>query len=458
MNRLVSFLVVLPCVCCLATVASADLIGHWTFDEGFADTVGDFEGVAEGDAAISAESKFGAGALEVDGDMDYVDLGEAGKDFDFAGDLTVSAWVRPDDVGDDDDIIIGKAWDGGQTPFWLMLLNEDTARVGHYEDGHQGVDGQMQDGGTFLDGEWHMVTGVVVDQGGTADYLLYIDGSPVAENLSSEDVNPFGTTNTWIGGIDENGGSKWFSGLIDDLRLYDEALDETAIQALMQGSETVLLPGDANMDLEFNQLDLVMVQVSAKYLTGEPATWGEGDWNGAPGGSPGDPPQGDGLFNQVDIIAALGPSHYLTGPYAAIGETGQLDDGQTSIVYNADSGEVAVDAPVGTELTSVNIESAAAIFTGDAAQNLGGSFDNDSDTNIFKATFGSSFGSISFGQVAQAGLSEDLVLNDLTVVGSLAGGGDLGDVDLVYVPEPAAMVLLGMGLAGALLTQRRRRA
>ena len=89
---------------------------------------------------------------------------------------------------------------------------------------------------------------------------------------------------------------------------------------------------------------------------------------------------------------------------------------------------------------------------------MGGSFDNDADNNIFKATFGSSFGSLSFGNVAQAGLSKDFVLNDLTVVGSLAGGGDLGAVDLIYVPEPSAMVLLGMGLAGALLAQWRPRA
>ena len=84
------------------------------------------------------------------------------------------------------------------------------------------------------------------------------------------------------------------------------------------GSEASLLQaGDADQDLDFDQLDLVLVQQGAKYLTNEPATWSEGDWNGAPGGQPGSPPTGDGLFNQLDIIAALAPGHYLTGPYAA---------------------------------------------------------------------------------------------------------------------------------------------
>jgi hypothetical protein len=186
----------------------------------------------------------------------------------------------------------------------------------------------------------------------------------------------------------------------------------------------------------------VQVQVAAKYLTGETATWGEGDWNGAPGGNAQSPPAGDGQFNQLDIVAALGAGKYLTGRYAAIAPSGSRGDGQTSIIYNASTGELAVDAPAGTELTSINIDSAAAIFTGHAAQNLGGSFDNDSDSNIFKATFGSSFGSLSFGNVAQPGLGEQFVRNDLTVVGSLAGGGALGNVDLIYIPEPTAATLL----------------
>jgi hypothetical protein len=216
-----------------------------------------------------------------------------------------------------------------------------------------------------------------------------------------------------------------------------------------------LQAGDADQDLDFDQLDLVKVQQAGKYLTGQSATWGEGDWNGAPGGSAGSPPAGDGLFNQRDIVAALSAGLYRTGPYAALGANGQLGDSQTSIRYDARSGELSVDAPVGIQLTSINIDSAAGIFTGNAASNLGGSFDNDSDTNVFKATFGSNFGSLSFGTVAQAGLSEAVVLGDLTVVGSLAGGGGLGVVDLIYVPEPATLILVSLGLLGLIVYQVR---
>ncbi len=227
---------------------------------------------------------------------------------------------------------------------------------------------------------------------------------------------------------------------IDNVRIHSGPLTEVP-------PVKVLHAGDADQDLDFDQLDLVKVQIAAKYLTGQAATWGDGDWNGAPGGSQGSPPPGKSRFDQLDIIAALANNKYLTGPYAAVAPGGARGDGQTSVVYNPATGELAVDAPAAVQLTSINIDSAGRVFTGAPAQNLGGSFDNDGDNNIFKATFGSSFGSLSFGNVAQPGLSQSFLLADLSVVGSLAGGGALGNVDLMYIPEPASMVLFGLAVA-----------
>ena len=79
-----------------------------------------------------------------------------------------------------------------------------------------------------------------------------------------------------------------------------------------------LQAGDVDQDLKFDQVDLVEVLLANRYLSGLPATWGEGDWDGAPGGAPGNPPPGNGLFDQLDIVAALAPGHYLAGPYAAV--------------------------------------------------------------------------------------------------------------------------------------------
>ena len=78
-----------------------------------------------------------------------------------------------------------------------------------------------------------------------------------------------------------------------------------------------LLPGDADQDQDFDQLDLIKVLISGKYLSGEVATWGEGDWNGPVGSVIGFPAAGDGVFDQLDIIAAQRAGIYSTGRYTA---------------------------------------------------------------------------------------------------------------------------------------------
>ena len=65
--------------------------------------------------------------------------------------------------------------------------------------------------------------------------------------------------------------------------------------------------------------------------------------------------------------------------------------------------------------------------------------------------------SLFIGNVAAAGLTEEFLLEDLSVVGSLAGGGPLGDVDLIYVPEPAALLLALLGVLTVGLHRPQRR-
>ena len=68
----------------------------------------------------------------------------------------------------------------------------------------------------------------------------------------------------------------------------------------------------------------------------------------------------------------------------------------------------------------------------------------------------SGLGSRSFGNVALAGLSEEFLLRDLTVTELFLVGGDLGDVDLIYIPEPSTIVLGALASVGLLVISWRR--
>jgi hypothetical protein len=128
----------------------------------------------------------------------------------------------------------------------------------------------------------------------------------------------------WQGGAENLGLNIQAAGTTDGWQVNWLGTDDPTVRpellvATVTGEgQGLLQAGDADQNYQFDQFDLVKVQQAAKYLTGEQATWGEGDWDGAPGGEAGNPPAGDGQFNQLDIIAALSAGTYLTGPYNAL--------------------------------------------------------------------------------------------------------------------------------------------
>ena len=446
-----------------ANTVQADLYGRWKLDDGQGDVAKDSGPRGEDGEIIDGvwvDDPDRGTVLGLDGQGAYVSAGFLPL-MDLDNDFTWAFWAFQNEFQQTpaNDIILGNRWgEFGSDTSPREFIKFTPNRFEYHMNGGFANDLQYfeddSDPERHIPGdEWMHHT--VVKGGDMLSYYRngeFMNETQLVDPMFSPDPLPF-----FMGG--QNSRETW-EGMLSDVRLYDQTLTADEVKVIMDGGElggVLLRAGDADMDLDFDQLDLVKVQIAAKYLTGQDATWGEGDWNGAPGGEPGNPPLGDNRFDQLDIIAALSANTYLTGPYAAIKPGGQPNDGQTSIIYDVSTGEVAVDAPAGTDLTSINIDSVAGIFTGEPAQNLGGSFDNDSDTNIFKATFGSSFGSLSFGNVAQTGLSDDFVANDLTVVGSLAGGGDLGEVDLIYIPEPTGLVLLSVGLGGLCLWTRRNR-
>lgn len=65
--------------------------------------------------------------------------------------------------------------------------------------------------------------------------------------------------------------------------------------------------GDANLDGEFNDADIVQVFKEGKYKTGERATWSQGDWNG------------DRVFDLNDLLVADADGGFHQGPFNGVG-------------------------------------------------------------------------------------------------------------------------------------------
>ncbi len=104
----------------------------------------------------------------------------------------------------------------------------------------------------------------------------------------------------------------------------------------------------------------------------------------------------------------------------------------TFVTYDANDGSLRIESS--NLVTTLEIVSASGIFTGEPGRNLRGTFDQDEDNRIFKLE-PVGFTDVSFGPVAEAGLSPEFIRGDLTINGSItyvdpANPGELQRADL----------------------------
>jgi hypothetical protein len=197
-----------------------------------------------------------------------------------------------------------------------------------------------------------------------------------------------------------------------------------------------LVAGDANADFRFDEADLILVGQAAKFASGQPASWSQGDWNGAPGGTPEFPPIGDGQFDQLDLDAAMTTGLYRLGQYNPTDDppTSQLEPlgierarHEVVVSYQSSTGDVAITTS-GFHLTSIQLTSQQAQFSQPTTA-FDGPFDVSNPTDLFQ--FDPSGNLImEFGPVLPPELPWDVLLGDLLISGSRLGGGGLGSVRL----------------------------
>jgi hypothetical protein len=214
----------------LVNSATAELVGHWRFDEGTGDAANDSSGNGNHGTLIdSVEWDVGqiGGAVKFDGTPGYVQIphGDSLKLIN-QGDFTITMWFRQDVVTGIANLLQQTDLNGmGRT---LLLADADTG-IRTFLGGTSTVSGVIEEAGI-----WYHVALIVTEGGATDTINFYIDGEPsgTPAQVDSED-----TDGDYLIGTNKGLNGRWINGLVDDFRLYNHALSEAEILAAMEGSE-----------------------------------------------------------------------------------------------------------------------------------------------------------------------------------------------------------------------------
>jgi len=217
----------------LGAKGPAGPIVHYKLDETegmiAADSADTLDGALMGDPMWTAGVK--GGALDLDGDGDYVDCGTNEAINSLGEAMTVTAWVNIRSVTTAWMAIATK----GETA-WRLGVNNTTTGI-HW--GFTGGDRGWQQANSVTElplGEWHHVGGTYDSSvGGT----VYVDG--VAEAVNP---NPDGVDNNdqpLLLGENPEATGRFFDGLLDDVRIYDRALSDAEMMDLAGVQPKVLV-------------------------------------------------------------------------------------------------------------------------------------------------------------------------------------------------------------------------
>ena len=246
------------------SIGHADLVAHWTLEEGAGtaaadSTANNHTGTIAGGALwtttdLPAVPAGTSAALELDGIDDQIDI-VGFKGVTGTANRSVTAWIRtrPNPASQDKGII---SW--GQN----VAMNKWTFRI-QSGNGTAGairieVNGGYLVGNTVVtDGEWHHVAVTWANDGtpDVQDAKLYVDGVLDAEFGSltvppsasqSQTIATTATADVRIG--DDFQTTHNWDGWIDDVRIYDEAIDAATVASLATG-EAIITSFEADSEI-----------------------------------------------------------------------------------------------------------------------------------------------------------------------------------------------------------------
>ncbi len=234
-------------------------IGYYAFDEGAGSIAGDstgsgnngtiYNGVTPG--AIWVDGKFGK-AIQFDGVNDYVNLG---NNFNFALDqpFSISLWVNPVSGTTTVSRMLIDKRDGSATGTGYQLRYTTTKGLPfmRIDEGAANIDTTFSTPSQLFNDTWHHI----VFGRSLSEHFVYLDGvkqTPTTPDSTLADLTNI--SNFYIGATGGASPSEVFSGLIDEVRVYDVALNDQQVFQLYNATNCAI--GDSNCSGKVNTLDL----------------------------------------------------------------------------------------------------------------------------------------------------------------------------------------------------------
>ncbi|MFC1795463.1 LamG-like jellyroll fold domain-containing protein, partial [Planctomycetota bacterium] len=204
-------------------VLPVSLLAYWKLDQEAGDIASDssseYDGTLNGQPVWQPTGGQINGTLEFDGINDYVStpfILDPAK-----GSLSALAWING---GAPDQVIISQTGDFGGT-----LIGIDPSEGTLMTEFSDMYFGALVSETVVTDGQWHHI-GLVYDLD-SLHRRIYVDGAHVAEDATVVSGLP-SDGGLHIGAGKELNAGTFFSGLIDDIRIYDVALTAEEIAAL----------------------------------------------------------------------------------------------------------------------------------------------------------------------------------------------------------------------------------
>jgi hypothetical protein len=198
------------------------LVSYWKLDEAEGDiaedTAGDNDGIVYGDSFWQPEGGVKGGALQLDGIKDYISTDFVLNPVD--GPFSVFAWINSivpggviisqlDGIGGS-----GETWLGTEPASGKLMTGLVAPAVGRF------IPQPLVSESIITDSQWHCVAFVWDGMYRS----LYVDGIEVAKDATAQNPPKSATGGLYIGAGKDLGAGTYWSGLIDDVRIYNRAV------------------------------------------------------------------------------------------------------------------------------------------------------------------------------------------------------------------------------------------